>query len=239
MRRNWIDFIHSVEWPDEREFVGTLSNVELQHPKVFLVDDDDAVRRSLTGLLERRGIGVESFASAEAFLDAFSADVDGCLVLDLTMPGMTGLELQQELAKSAANIPIIFITGNGNIPQSVQAIKSGAIDFLEKPFEIDMLLERIDEALAETAMRRAQEEYCSSVRDRFDALTDREQDVMRLLIADAGASSKSIAATLGISHRTVDHHRARIMEKTQARSVTELARLAAWAGIIEVQPELA
>jgi len=216
-----------------------LVNVELEQPKVFLVDDDAAVSRSLTSLLARRGIGVKSFASAEAFLDSFSADMDGCLLLDLTMPGMSGLELQQELAKSAASIPIIFITGNGSIPQSVQAIKSGAIDFLEKPFEIDTLLERIDEAFAESAMRRAQEEYRASVRARFDALTDREQDVMRLLIEDAGSSSKSIAATLGISHRTVDHHRARIMEKTQSRSVTELARLAAWAGIFEVQPEVA
>jgi len=143
------------------------------------------------------------------------------------------------LVESAANIPIIFITGDGNIPQSVQAIKSGAIDFLEKPFEIDTLLKRIDEALTESAMRRAQEEYRASVRARFDTLTDREKDVMRLLSADAGSSSKTIAATLGISHRTVDHHRARIMEKTQSRSVAELARLAAWAGIIDDRPELA
>lgn len=217
----------------------TLADVESEHPKVFLVDDDAAVRRSLTSLLARRGIDVEPFASAEAFLDAFSADMDGCLLLDLTMPGMTGLELQQELVRSAANLPIIFITGNGNIPQSVQAIKSGAIDFLEKPFEIDTLVQRIEEALAEAAMRRAQEEYRLSVRARFEALTDREQDVMRLLISDPASSSKTIAATLGISHRTVDHHRARIMEKTQSRSVTELARLAAWAGIIDVQPEVA
>ncbi len=185
----------------------------------------------MTSFLSQKGIEVEPFDSATAFLEAYSADMDGCLLLDLSMPGMTGLELQQELVKSAAGIPIIFITGDGKIPQSVQAIKAGAIDFLEKPFDMDTLLSRIDEAFAESAIRRAEDEYRSSIRARFDTLTERERDVMRLLIADPAASSKTIAATLGISHRTVDHHRARIMAKTQSRSVAELARLAAWTDV--------
>lgn len=192
----------------------------------------------MTSLLSLRGIEVEPFDSATAFLEAFSPDMDGCLLLDLSMPGMTGLELQEKLAESAVDIPIIFITGDGTIPQTVQAIKAGAIDFLEKPFDMRKLLSRIDEAFTVSAMRRAEGEYRSSIRDRFDALTDRERDVMRLLIADPASSSKTIAATLGISHRTVDHHRASIMSKTQSRSVAELARLAAWAGIVEVQPDL-
>lgn len=216
-----------------------MENVVSEQPRVFLVDDDAAIRRSLSSLLLRRGISVDSFASAESFLEQYDAEMHGCLVLDLSMPGMSGLELQQALREKAARLPIIFITGDGNIPQSVQAIKSGAIDFLEKPFEIDTLFERIDEAFAQASMHRAEEEYRSSVRSRFDSLTERERDVMRLLIADAAASSKSIAATLGISHRTVDHHRARIMEKTRSRSVAELVRLASWAGVAEAQPEIA
>ena len=207
-------------------------------PRVFLVDDDAGIRRSLASALSKRGIDIKTFESAQSFLDAYKPGDPGCLLLDLSMPGMTGLELQQELARSAVNIPIIFITGHGSIPDSVQAIKAGAIDFLEKPFSVSTVLERIDEAFAADFAQRSQQEYRAAVLARFESLTEREREVMHLLIGGAAtSSSKQIAAELGISHRTIDHHRARIMEKTQARSVTELAWLASWCGLLEVEPE--
>lgn len=210
----------------------------MEKPRVFLVDDDAGIRQLLTKALSRRGIEIVTFESAQAFLDYYKADEPGCLVLDLSMPGMSGLELQQELAKSGFNIPVIFITGHGNIPQSVQAMKAGAIDFLEKPFGMDELFARIDDAFRADSMLRKEQDYRQSIKQRFDTLTERENEVMRLLISGAAtSSSKEIAAKFGISHRTVDHHRARIMEKTKARSVTELARLASWAGLAKVETD--
>lgn len=205
--------------------------------QVFLVDDNVGIRCLLISALTRRGVKVQAFKSAQEFLD-FYTDEPGCLVLDLSMPGMNGLELQQELAKSAVGIPILFITGHGDIAKSVQAMKAGAMDFFEKPFDLQALLQRIDEAIAADLLRRHQEQSRALIQRRFAALTEREEEVMRLLIAGAAASSsKSIAAELGISHRTVDHHRARIMEKTGARSVTELAKLASRAGKAGVRSE--
>lgn len=208
-------------------------SADIHKPRVFLVDDDAAIRRTLTKALIRRDIEVECFESAQAFLSAYDGQ-PGCLVLDLTMPGMSGLELQQELARAEMSIPIVFISGQADVPKSVEAIKAGAVDFLEKPFVLDELFERIEEALAADAVQRSEQAYRDAIRERFAALTEREREVMCLMIAGAAtASSKEIAAELGISHRTVHHHRTRIMEKTRARSVTELARLASWAGIVE------
>ena len=207
-------------------------------PRVFLVDDDAGIRRSLASALSKRNIDIRTFESAQAFLDSYEPGEPGCLLLDLSMPGMTGLELQQELSRARVSIPIIFITGHGSIQQSVQAIKAGAIDFLEKPFSVSTVLERIDEACAADFEQRARREYRATVQARFESLTAREREVMRLLVAGAAtASSKQIATELGISHRTVDHHRARIMEKTRARSVTELAWMANWSGLLEAEPE--
>ncbi len=198
---------------------------------VFLVDDDPAIRKSLTSALEKRGLRVEVFESAPAFLECYRHDRPGCLLLDLGMPGMSGLELQERLSRANIDIPVIFITGQGDIPQSVQAIKAGAIDFLEKPFQLDVLLARISQAFAADASARAAREERDRVRQRFSGLTQREVEIMKLMISGAATmTSKEIAKTLGISHRTVDHHRARIMEKTDARSVAELARLASTAG---------
>ncbi len=199
---------------------------------IFLVDDDPAVRRSLSSALGKRGYSVTTFESAGQFLEAYDIERPGCLLLDLSMPGMTGLELQQALGEAGIEIPIIFITGQGDIPQSVQAIKAGAVDFLEKPFKLEILLERVREAFAIDSQVRDERGRQEAVRLRFERLTGRELEVMRLVISGAGAmSSKEIARELGISHRTVDHHRARIMEKTAARSVADLARLARSIGL--------
>lgn len=194
---------------------------------VFVVDDDAAVRKALTRSLSKRGYRVETFASAEAFLDAYRPEQPGCLVLDVRMPGMSGLELQDQLSARQCVLPVLFITGHGDIPMSVRAIKNGAIEFLEKPYRLESLLERIDEAMAQVDRLRAEASQHAAVRERFARLTEREREVMRLLTADgADASNKVVARQLGISHRTVDDHRARVMAKMQARSFAELVTMA-------------
>jgi len=199
-----------------------------KQPIVYLVDDDPSVRKTLPRGLKRRGLNVEAFDSAQEFLDTYSTEQPGCLILDLSMPGMDGLELQQELIHRKITIPIIFITGHGSIQQSVQALRAGAIDFLEKPFLPDTLANRIAEAFAQDQKTRDKGKKMASIRSGFERLTSREQEVCQLLlIRQARLSSKEIARELGISHRTVEQHRSRIMEKTNAQSVSELLSLAA------------
>lgn len=194
-------------------------------PLVYLVDDDPAIRKALPRALRQRGLEVEAFSSAREFLDNYR-DQLGCLVLDLSMPEMDGLQLQAELSRLQIDIPIIFITGHGGVPESVSAIRAGAIDFLEKPFLPDTLLQRIEEALTLDHENRNRNQEVNSKRERFSRLTEREQDIFRILIADDTIpSSKEIARTVGISHRTVEHHRARILEKTETSSVPELRSL--------------
>jgi RNA polymerase sigma factor (sigma-70 family) len=193
-------------------------------PKVFLIDDDPAIRDLLTLFLARAGLTVESYASARLFLEAYNPDQPGCLVLDVSMPDMSGLELQEALSAKQIHIPIIFITGHGDIPMSVRAIKAGAVDFLEKPFKKEILLARVREALKEDAKTRQDDAEKASIRMRFARLTPREQEVMTLVIA--GKSNKEIAKQLAISHRTVETHRARIMEKMATKSLPELITLA-------------
>lgn len=194
---------------------------------VFLVDDDPAIRKALPRALENRGYVVEVFASAEEFLDTYETQRSGCLVLDLSMPEMDGLQLQEHLGKIAPDLPIIFITGHGNIPQSVQALRAGALDFIEKPFRQETLLERIDEAFASQKVRNDLKMDPSAIRERAVRLTDREVEVLRLLAkANSKLSNKEIARELEISHRTVEHHRARAMEKLDATDLTELAEIA-------------
>jgi len=194
---------------------------------VFLVDDDPAIRKSLPRALSGRGYNVESFASAKEFLDAFQPDRTGCLVLDLSMPEMDGLELQAHLAEVAPILPIIFITGHGNIPQSVQALRGGALDFIEKPFRQEALLLRIDEAFASHRAREALNENPETIKERLARLTDRELDVLRLLTGTTEKlSNKEIARELDISHRTVEHHRARMMEKLGATGIADLFEIA-------------
>lgn len=200
---------------------------------LFLVDDDPSVLKSLGRALSNRGINVEVFDSALAFIDKYEVDQPGCLVLDLSMPGINGLELQAELNSRSVLIPVIFITGHGDIPQSVQALKAGAVDFLEKPLRMEILLQRIEVAFEQDRNQRMAKREEKSIQTRFTRLTAREIQVMQLLVSGAAnRSSKEIARELDISHRTVDQHRARVMEKTQARSVSELVELASRSGYL-------
>ena len=194
---------------------------------VFVIDDDEDIRKSLHRALERRGYLVECHASAASFLGGFDPRRAGCLVLDYGMPGMNGLDLQERLAASGCPLPIIFITGHGGVPESVQAIKAGALDFLEKPFRQSVLIERIEAAFALAAERDAARAGSEQVQARFDRLTGREMEIVSHIVANPSeTSSKEVGARLGISPRTVDHHRARILEKLQIRSVAELISMA-------------
>jgi len=201
---------------------------------VFLVDDDPSVLRTFPRALKRRGFNVQAFESAQSFLDAYTTDKAGCLVLDLSMPGMNGLELQEVMHEKGIELPIIFITGHGGVKDSVKALRAGAIDFLEKPFEPETLLERIGEAFEQDATTRIEQEKIAEIHQRFEQLTDREQEVLDHLLAEpATVSSKGIAQSLGISHRTVEQHRARILEKTNTQSLPELVMLAQQVGILK------
>lgn len=203
-------------------------------PKVYIVDDDRDIRRSLSRALQKRGFDVEAFDSAQAFLSAYAPDRTGCLVLDYGMPDMNGLELQAELLRRNHTIPIIFITGHGGVPESVQAMKAGAIDFLEKPFRQNVLDERIRSAFEAHDKRRERDQIITQARLDFDTLTDREKEIASLMVAQPSeASSKMIARRLDISHRTVDHHRARILEKMHIRSIAELVDLSSKAKLFE------
>ncbi|MEM6622669.1 MAG: response regulator [Pseudomonadota bacterium] len=198
-------------------------SIDAAEQTVFIIDDDEDVRVSLTRSMTKRGFTVEAFATARAFLDQFAPKLSGCLILDYGMPEMNGLELQAELAKMGLSIPIIFITGHGGVPVSVQAMKMGAIDFLEKPFSPEALAERVREAFAIDRAARADREKTARLNQRFSALTAREREIAQFIFANPGAaSSKEIARKLDISPRTIDHHRARILEKLQLRSVFEL-----------------
>jgi len=191
---------------------------------VFIVDDDDAVRDALTLLLDSAGFNTVSYPSAAAFLDLYDPGLPGCLVLDIRMPAMSGMELQAALTGKAITIPIIFLSGHGNVAMSAKAFRRGAVDFLEKPFDENVLLERIHEAIRldrssrETASRR------SEASNRLASLTRREHEVMLLIVT--GHTNKEIATKLNLSTRTVETHRGRIMEKTGVHSLTELIELA-------------
>lgn len=194
-------------------------------PTVFLVDDDHAVRNALELLLETAQYRTESFASAEAFLATCDPDRPGCLVLDIRMPGISGMRLQEMLAARTVTLPVIFLTGHGTVPMSARAFRRGAIDFLEKPFDEDVLLERIGEAINRDRANRAARARQADAEARLASLTPREAEVMWLVVA--GRTNKEIAAALKLSNRTVETHRRRIMEKTGARSLAELITLTA------------
>jgi two-component system, LuxR family, response regulator FixJ len=191
---------------------------------VFVVDDDAAVRHGLRFMLRAAGYGVEAFPSARSFLEDYDPRRSGCLLLDVRMPQMTGLELQQQLNVRGWRIPVIFITGHGTVPLAIAAMKAGAFDFLEKPLREDPLLESIERALHWND--RAYEERLerATLQTRMASLTPRERDVFGLVAA--GEPNKIIARNLGISFRTVESHRARIIEKLQARSLSDLIRMA-------------
>lgn len=195
-----------------------------QHaPTVFVVDDDEGVRNSLRFLLKSVGLPTHTLASAGEFLDSYKPNQAGCLVLDVRMPGMSGLELQQQLNVRGAVIPVIFITGHGDIPMAVEAMQQGAFDFLQKPFRDQDLIDRIQRALERDARNRAALDQHARIRARLDSLTPREREVLALMTQ--GKPNKIMAADLGVSQRTVEIHRARVMEKSGAASLAQLVRM--------------
>jgi len=198
-------------------------------PTVFVIDDDASVRKSLSRLLRSAGYTAETFASAEEFLGREHFNGIGCLLLDVQMPGLTGMDLQEELNRADYHMPIIFITGHGNIPMSVEAMKKGAVDFLTKPFDDKELLQAIEKAIEKDTYARAEYDETLDIRKRIELLTSRELEVLRYVIT--GMLNKQIALKLDIAEKTVKVHRGRIMEKLCVDSVAELVRLAEKVGI--------
>jgi len=192
-------------------------------PKVFVVDDDEPVRDAIGMLLDTVGIDYAAFASAQEFLNTFDPACGGCLILDIRMPGMSGLDLQRKLLDMGADIPVVFITGHGDVPMAVEAMKRGAVDFIRKPFRDQELLDRVQEALNLDADQRATHADLADIRSRVAALTPREQQVFQR-VAD-GQANKVVAIDLGISERTVEIHRSQVMQKTGCRSLADLVRL--------------
>ncbi|OGI51054.1 MAG: DNA-binding response regulator [Candidatus Muproteobacteria bacterium RIFCSPHIGHO2_02_FULL_65_16] len=192
-------------------------------PVVYVVDDDDAIRDSLRLLLRSAGLQAKTFASAQQFLDAYIEPAPGVLLVDVRMPGMSGLELQELLAARKITLPVIIITGHGHVAMAVRAMKVGAADFIEKPFDNEALLECIRKTLARAADARRLQAHGAEAAARLARLTPREREVLELLVA--GKSNKAIASDLGISARTVEVHRAKIMEKLDARSLSDVVRI--------------
>jgi FixJ family two-component response regulator len=198
-------------------------------PTVFVIDDDPSLLKGLARLLRSLGFDAETFASAELFLGRDHYDGVGCIVLDVRMPGLSGMDLQEELSRADYSMPIIFITGHGNIPMSVQAMKRGAVDFLTKPFDDEELLEAVKKAIERDGTAKAERAQVHDIRRRIDTLTPREHEILRYVIT--GMLNKQIALKLDIAEKTVKIHRGRIMEKLRVDSVADLVRLAEKAGI--------
>ncbi len=196
---------------------------------VFVVDDDEAVRDSLRLLMKSIGLATETYSCASDFLKAFDKDKQGCLILDIRMPGMTGLDLQKELANRHSLLPIIFITGHGDVPMAVQAMREGAINFIQKPFRDQELIDNINKALEFNEKNFGQLQQLEIIQNNLNTLTKRELEIVDLIID--GHSNKVIADQLCVSQRTVEVHRARAMEKMQAKSVAHLVRM-----VVEVRP---
>ena len=196
---------------------------------VFIVDDDQAIRTSLKWLIESVSMEVETFESADAFINSYYPGRSGCLLLDVRMPGMSGLELQEYLRVNQIAIPVIIITGHGDVPMAVRAMKSGAVDFIEKPFNDELLLESIRHALALDVKQRDMQKQRAEIATRLARLTPREHEVM--VMVTNGRANKEIAGSLGVSAKTVEAHRARVMEKMEADSLAELVRMAIHANL--------
>jgi FixJ family two-component response regulator len=204
-------------------------------PVVFVVDDDDSMRTALARLFYSIQLRVEVFASAQEFLRGERPDAPSCLVLDVRLPGVSGLDFQAELAKADIRIPIVFITGHGDIPMSVRAMKAGAVDFLAKPFRDQDLLDAVAAAIQRDQERREREQAIADLRTRFQLLTPREREIMTLVAS--GLMSKQIAAKIQLSEITVKVHRSHLMKKMGARTVAELVRMAESLGITSLSPQ--
>jgi FixJ family two-component response regulator len=205
-----------------------------EQPIVVVIDDDASIRKALENLLRSVGLDVELFKSPQEFLQSNRPDRPGCIVLDVRFPGRSGLDMQREISSANTSLPIIFITGYGDIPMSVRAMKAGAIEFLTKPFRDQDLLDAVGVALEKDRARRANELRLAELRSRFDTLTARERQVLLLVIA--GRLNKQIAGELGVSEMTVKMHRRQVMRKMQAAGVAQLVRLADQIGIVTPQP---
>ncbi|MBX6420456.1 MAG: response regulator transcription factor [Nevskia sp.] len=190
---------------------------------VFIVDDEEAVRDSVALLLRSVGLRTRSYPDASVFLEEYDGQEAGCLVLDVRMPRLSGLELQQELNRRGWTIPVVFITGHGDVPMAVEAMRAGAVDFLQKPFKDDELIRRVQKALEQDARLREQLAQRNLIRSRYETLTPRERDIAERLAA--GAANKAVAIDLGLSERTVELHRANIMRKLEARGLAQLVQM--------------
>jgi FixJ family two-component response regulator len=205
-----------------------------EQPIVFVIDDDESMRRALTNLFQSVGLRVEVFGSAPELLQSNLPDVASCLVLDIRLPGLSGLDFQAELAKANIHIPIIFMTGHGDIPMTVRAMKAGAIDFLTKPFRHQEMLDAVAIAIERDRKRRTDQKKISNAQALFETLTPRERDVLALVAA--GLMNKQIAAEIGIAEITVKIHRGHVMKKMGTRSLADLVRITEMLGIRRAQP---
>ena len=208
--------------PDARMMKEAADHVD-PTPVVFVVDDDPSVRRAVARLLRTMGMRVEAFASPLAFLEAAPEVASGCVLLDLQMPGLNGLELQRRMIDAGILLPVVFITGHGDIPASVRAMKAGAVDFLQKPFDDEALMDAVEQAIVLHAKRRERQTTSEDVDARLARLTPRETDVMELVAA--GLRNRLVAVELGISERTVKVHRGRVMKKLEVSSLPDLVRM--------------
>lgn len=197
---------------------------------VYVVDDNAAVRRFLSGLIRSVGLRVETYATAQEFLDAYEAGSPGCLLLDIRMPGMSGLELQAELERREIDLPVIILTGHGDVKVAVHAMKAGAVDFIEKPFNNELLLHGLQKAIADSLRSGGARLRRQEILQRVETLTNRERQVLDIVAA--GETNKGVARRLGISEKTVEIHRAKVMEKMQAKSLAELVKMA---GVLEAE----